>query len=69
MNTMTVEMSRREALDYMRACTAMMIAFRRDANHAKDAESRMRALRTMEMWSDRHELIAGALRMWDAAHE
>jgi hypothetical protein len=66
---MKVEMSRREAIDYMRACTAMMISFRHDAAKAKTAEQREMALASEKMWDERHELIKNALDKWDEAHQ
>lgn len=66
---MKVEMSRREAIDYMRACTAMMISFRHDAANAKTAEQREMALASEKMWDERHELIKNALDKWDESHQ
>lgn len=65
---MKVEMSRREAIDFMRACTAMMISFRKEASKAKTVEQREMALSSEKMWDERHELIKNALDKWDEDH-
>jgi hypothetical protein len=67
--TMKIEMTRWEAMDYMRACSAMVRAFRHECAHAETADQRERALRSEKMWWDRHELIKNALDNWDETHQ